>query len=102
MVKDRQQQYEELNETARSLFQQRKYREAIERWREVLAVCTGRPVQENSALSWISESYRRLGKPKEAASALEQLVVKKQQRGLQVQKELLERIAALKRGTKAS
>ena len=100
MVKDRQQQYEELQETARALFQQRTYREAIVRWQGVLTVCAGRPVQENSALSWIAESYERLGKPKEAAVALEQLVLMKQQRGLQVQKELLERIASLKRGTK--
>ncbi len=100
MVKDRQQQYEELQETARALFQQRKYRQAIEQWQGVLTVCAGRPVQVNSALSWIAESYERLGKPKEAAAALESLVAMKQERGLQVQKELLARIVSLRRGTK--
>lgn len=102
MVRDLQQEYEELNEAARALFQQRKYKEAIKQWEEVLALCAGRPIQENTALSWIAECYQRLGKPKDAADALQQLVVLKQRRGLLVQPELVERIATLRRAIRRS
>lgn len=96
MTLDRQQQYERFSDAARELFKRGKYRDAIANWEQAREVAAGRPVQEFLVANWIADSYTEMGNYREAIGTLEELVKLKAERGMPVQKDLVDKISRLR------